>query len=92
MTSRQLCIALVFATIAAIGSAVAPSLSAPAAPQAASATETPKAETARKRLADDPCRQVVWPYVPPECMRNADERRAARPVRIVPLPVAGQAN
>lgn len=88
MTFRSLCLAILVATGAAAGSAIATSSSTPAAESTQNEgrmAEERAAAAARRNEALDACRQAVWPYIPPACIKNADGARASRPVRIVPV-------
>jgi hypothetical protein len=93
---RTLCFTLILATASAATIAVATySSPAPAAtPSAAKEQQTkeqlpPGNEGVRPARAVDSCRFVVWPQIPAECIRNDNEGRARRAVRVIPIHSAG---
>ncbi len=97
---RTLCLTLFLATASAATIAITTySSPAPAAtptqPQGQPPQEqTPRNEGARpSRINDarsaDACRLVVWPQIPAECMKNDNDGRARRAVRVIPIHNAG---
>jgi hypothetical protein len=88
MTIRSLAIGLGFA--AAALSAIA----APAPQQGSNDGASSPPLTAeimlRRNGSAEACRDIVWPYVPSACLRNADDERKARPVRIIALSPAAE--
>ena len=88
---RTLCFTLVLATAGCAAVAVVGySSPAPAATPAETSARPERAEAVRSVPATNPCRAAVWPHIPAECMKNDNEGRARRPVRVIPIYAGAQ--
>ncbi len=83
---RTLCLTLALATATCATIAVATySSPAPAATPRATSEQTVRNEGLRPAQPTDSCRLAAWPHVPAECMKNDNEGRARRAVRVIPI-------
>lgn len=83
---RTLCFTLFMATAGCATIAVLGySSPAPAATPTATSANPERAEAVKPVRTNDACRAAVWPHIPAECMKNDNEGRAKRPVRVIPI-------
>ncbi len=87
---RTLCLTLALATSICATIAVATySSPAPAATPTATKEEPVRNEGVRPVNPSDPCRTAVWPQIPAECIKNDQDGRVKRSVRVIPIHSAG---